>query len=207
MDLLGSPSEPEFTVVECADAGVKVAIKLDVSSLTSIRGERIKYTVVQSETSLDLATAQADAIRKAFNILENNYMVKVIDFSSRVTSILDKSNTHDLVVEGIGYVENLLIQWDNVAAKSKEVLVDLLSKEFPDRSAPARSHHGNVYRVLTDYLSSTQTALDERAKQVSSDFAYIKADISHHEQRVQQKAQLATSKVSPPYTSLIYPPH
>jgi len=97
MGLSGSHASPVFSEVDCGDAGVKFSIKLDVSNLTTANGERVNHSVVHGEPFLNPAQAEASAIAMAYKHLENNYGIRVVDFSSRVVQNLESSNTYSLV--------------------------------------------------------------------------------------------------------------
>lgn len=109
MDALGSREGAVFTVDDCADGGVKVSIKLDLSSVASDLGEQITYSVVESGTFLNPDAAEASAIQKAFKLLESMHLVRVFDFSNHVVRKLESYNTHALVLEGIASLKNVLV--------------------------------------------------------------------------------------------------
>lgn len=102
MDELGARSPTVFTLLPASDGGVKVSIKLDVSSLTSVSGERITLSVVEGDSYLDGPGAEYSAVMKAFSHLEKNHLVRLVDFSSHVACTLQSSNTYDLFIEANG---------------------------------------------------------------------------------------------------------
>lgn len=132
MNALGSSIEPLFTEIDCGDNGVKFSVKLDVSGLRSVSGDRISQSVVVGEASFNRNTAETSAAWKAMKHLTEKHLVKLLDFSSRVAHNLDSYNTYDLVIDGMGSLEKIFGQWEVTFGKCESFAVDLEHKQFYD---------------------------------------------------------------------------
>lgn len=80
MAALGYKSPPVFSEIDCGVQGIKVSINLDLSI-----GDQIKMAVVEGKPFITKSAAESSAVIMAFKFLEANCMVKVLDFSSRIS--------------------------------------------------------------------------------------------------------------------------
>jgi hypothetical protein len=196
MQAAGSVEPPVITVVDCGDLGSKVSIKLDVSRLTHVSGQRIRYSVVEGEVFLNETVAEVSAIKKAFKLLENNHMIKIVDFSSRLCNKLESYRINDFLTEAICAVDNVLVQWELTLGHFENFGVKLEEKLFSDNISGDRTPMGMVYAYLSDYLTGIHNNLYTRTKDLRPELTETRADLSRYENKLAAKGHLLVTTVS-----------
>lgn len=195
---LDVPADPVFTVVDCGDDGVKVSIKLDVSNFPTSGGERILYSVVVGECSRSHAVAEASAVKSAFKLLEKNHLIRVVDFSSRLTQKVESYHAHYLLREGIVALQEVLVQWEMTLGKCEVFGVELERKEFPCNLVPSSTPHGLVYGSLSNSLTDLHNSIHARTKVVKDGLNDISSELALYVKRLEEKGNLQLRTVSSP---------
>lgn len=128
MQALGAKEMPVFKVIECGEQGVKVAIKLVVSSAKYSVGQKITTAVVEGDPNGPNVLAEKSALLKAMKHLSDKHLIKVLDYSSRVANGIESNSIFGDVNAALYSVEKLIGQWEANIGKCKQLSLKLEGK-------------------------------------------------------------------------------
>jgi hypothetical protein len=140
--------------------------------------------------------AEVCAIKKAFKLLENNHRIKIVDFSSRLSSKIESYKTNQLLSEAISAVDNVLVQWELTLGHFENFGLKLQDMEFSDNVFGPRTPMGMVYGSLSDYLTAIHNNLHLRTKDLRPELVETQADLARYEKKLSDKGHLAVTTVS-----------
>ena len=120
MAALGVTTPPVFSVLDCGVEGFKVSINLDLSF-----GNESSMTLIEGKPFPSKTVAENSAVMIAFRHLEEKSMIKVLDFSSRVSMSFSVYNTYSHVYEAIDSVLEVLAKFETTFGKCKDLAMEL----------------------------------------------------------------------------------
>lgn len=196
MEYLGAKRAPVFSELDRGSDGVQVSIKLYVADLSTLNGDRISYTVLEGQPALEAAIAETSAVMKAFNYLQQNHLIKIVDFSSRVAQRYEASNLYALVVDGMASLEKIFTALELNYGHCKNFAVDLGGKQFDKNVGGPLSPQGKIYTLLANKMTSVLNTIDGQMNLVQSEMADLEVDRIQYTKRMALKAQKVSALVS-----------
>lgn len=188
MESLGSKSVPVFSEIDCGDDGFKVSIKLDVSDLSTVNGNRISFSVVEGQPSFNVSLSETSAVMMAFNHLQQNR--RIVDFSSRLAQRYGGYKMYDLVVEAMGSLEQMFKQWGSTLDHCENFAVKLVRKQFANTVAGHLTDKGKVYAHIGDSFSPLLNRLHTKSSDARTELNEVDADRSQYGNRMALKRQM-----------------
>lgn len=184
MAAVGYKSPPVLTEIDCGVQGVKVSINLDLSI-----GDQIKTAVVEGEPFLTQFSAESSGVIMAFRHLEDNCMVKVLDFSSRISMSFSAYGTYGCVKEAIDSVMEVIDKFENTLSKCKNLKIELEGgRVHPEIIAI-------LYNGIVDFKGLNVKRFTDITLELRSKMNCIEFEIMKHHKKISKKRQAIGTQV------------